>query len=45
MPTPTIDPMTYEAAYRAVKQYEIDKEVFWLIIAGVVLFFMWIFRE
>ena len=45
MPTPTIDPMAYEAAYQAVKQYTIDKEVFGLIIGGLVLFFMWMFKE
>lgn len=45
MPTPTIDPMMYEAAYAAAKQYEIDKEIFWLIIGAVLLFFAWMLKE
>ena len=45
MPTPTIDPAAYEAAYEAVKQFTIDREIFGLIGFAVICFFVWMFSE
>lgn len=45
MPTPTIDPMAYEAAYEAVKQYNFDRNVGALIVCAVIGFFIWMFKE
>lgn len=43
MPTPTIDPAAYEAAYQAVKQFTINREVYGLIGLGIVVFLIWLF--
>lgn len=45
MPTPTIDPAAYEAAYAAVKQFAINKEIFAGIVLVIGLFIYWISRE
>lgn len=48
MPTPTIDPMAYEAAYAAIQQAKIDRinaDLVLLAIIGVIWFFVWMFRE
>ena len=45
MPTPTIDPMAYEAAYQAVKTYEWNKSIGALILCGIVWFAVWMFKE
>lgn len=45
MPTPTIDPMAYEAAYEAVKQYNFNKSIGALIVCAVIWFFVWAFKE
>ena len=48
MPTPTIDPMVYEAAYAAIRHSKIDKlnaELIVLAIIGVIWFFIWLFKE
>lgn len=45
MPTPTIDPMMYEAAYDAVKQYNFDRNIGALIFCGIAFFLWWMFKE
>lgn len=43
MPTPTIDPAAYEAAYQALRQYTIDRST--LKILGLLgfIFILWLF--
>ena len=45
MPTTTLDPAAYEAAYAAVRQFEINKEIFAGIVLVIGLFIYWISRE
>lgn len=40
MPTPTIDPAAYEAAYAAMRQFKINEEIFSVIVFAVVAFFI-----
>lgn len=48
MPTPTIDPVIYEAAYAAIKQNRYDQfnvSLIELAIVGVIFFIVWLFTE
>lgn len=44
MPTPTIDPVVYEAAYAAIEQFRINEEIIWTIIGAALFFIMWMFK-
>lgn len=43
MPTPTIDPAAYEAAYQAVRQYTIDNSVLEILCLLGIIFVLWLF--
>lgn len=43
MPTPTIDPAAYEAAYQAARQFTIDRSVMKIFGLLVVVFLLWLF--
>lgn len=45
MPTPTIDPMAYEAAYAAIEQYQTNRSFSALFIVGIIWPFIWMFKE
>ena len=45
MPTPTIDPMAYEAAYQAVRSYEWNKTFSGVIVCAILWFIIWILKE
>ena len=43
MPTPTIDPMAYEAAYAAIEQYQTNRSFKYLFFVGIICLFVWMF--
>lgn len=45
MPTPTIDPVAYEAAYAAIEQYQTNRSFGALFLVGIIWFFIWMFSE
>lgn len=44
MPTPTIDPAAYEAAYAAIEQYQTNRGFSILIFTGIIGFIFWLVR-